>query len=130
MCVGNSDIKLYDELMRPLEWNTLDKSLWTDRCDYIDMEKCDKLNNNSMNLIVLQLNVRSLLAHQGELKDLLINLEKRNSPVDILLLCETFLTKRMHKLINIPGYTLLSNNHEQSKGGGTAILVKKPYKLH
>ena len=94
MCVGNSDIKLYDELLQPLEWNTFDKSLWNDRCNYIDMEECDNLNSNNMNLIVLQLNVWSLLAYLGEVKDLLFNLEKRNSPVDILLLCETFLTKR------------------------------------
>ena len=76
MCVGNSDIKLFDELMRPLEWNAMDKSLWTDRCDYIDLEKCDNLNNNNMNLIVLQLNIPSLLAHQDELKNLLFHLEK------------------------------------------------------
>ena len=76
MCVGNSDIKLYDELMQPLEWNAMDKSLWTDRCDYIDLEKCVNLNNNNMNLIVLQLNIRSLLAHQDELKDLLFYLDK------------------------------------------------------
>ena len=76
MCVGNSDINLYNELMQPLEWNTLGRSLWTDRCHYIDMEKCDNLNNNSMNLIVLQLNIRSLLTYQDELKDLLFNLEK------------------------------------------------------
>ena len=44
--------------------------------------------------------------------------------MDVLLLCETFLSKRKHKLINIPGYTLLSNNWEKSKGGGTAILIK------
>ena len=77
-----------------------------------------------MNLIVLQLNVQSLLVHLGEVKDLLFNLEKRNLPVDILLLCEIFLTKRTQKLINIPGYTLLATNQEKSKGGGTAILIK------
>ena len=44
--------------------------------------------------------------------------------MDVLLLCETFLTERTHKLINITGYTLLSNNREKTKGGGTAILIK------
>ena len=77
-----------------------------------------------MNLIVLQLNIWSLLVHLGEVKDLLFNLEKRNLLVDILLLCETFLTKRTHELINIPGYTLLANNQEKSKVGGTALLIK------
>ena len=82
----------------------MDKSLWTDRCDYIDLEKCDNLNNNNMNLIVLQLNIRSLSVHQDDLKDLLFHLDKQNSPVDVLLLCETFLSERTHKLINITGY--------------------------
>ena len=44
--------------------------------------------------------------------------------MDILLICETFLSERTQKLINIPGYTLLSNNQKKSKGGGTAILIK------
>ena len=96
----------------------------TDRCDYIDLEKCEDLNNNNINFIVFQLNIQSLLVHQDELKDLLFNLKKRNLSVDVLLLCETFLSKRTHKLIKIPGYTLLSNNREKLKGGGTAILIK------
>ena len=54
----------------------------------------------------------------------MFNLEKQNLPVDIPLLCETFLTKRTQKLINIPGYTLLANNQEKSKGSDTAILIK------
>ena len=116
--------KLYDELMRPLELTNLDRSLWTDRCDYVDIQKCTNLNTNNMNLIVLQLNIRSLLAHQAELRSLLSCLEKRNSTVDAALLCETFLSKKMQKLIYILGYNLLCNNHENSKGGGTAILLR------
>ena len=77
--------KLYDELMRPLEMINTDKSLWTDRCDYIDVDKCNNLNTNNMNLIVLQLNIRSLLAHQTELRNLLCCLEKRNSIIDAVL---------------------------------------------
>ena len=56
--------------------DAMDKSLWTDRCDYIDLENCDNLNNNNMNLIVLQLNIQSLLVYQDDLKDLLFHLEK------------------------------------------------------
>ena len=47
-----------------------------------------------------------MLAHQSELKHLLGTLEQKNSKVDILLLCETFLTKTTTKLVNIPGYKL------------------------
>ena len=78
--------------------------------DYMEIEMCMNLNPNSMNFIVLQLNVRSVLAHQSDLKNLLNDLDKRNSKVDILLLSETFLTKKMEKLVNIDGYTV----HAQS----------------
>ena len=95
-----------------------------DRCDYIDVEKCANLNTNNMNLIVLQLNIRSLLTHQEDLRNLLSCLEKHNSTVDAVLLCETFLSQKMQKLIHIPGYNLLCNNCEINKGGGTAILLR------
>ena len=105
-----------------------DKSLWTDKCDYIDVDKCDNLNTNNMNLIVLQLNIRSLLAHQTELRNLLCCLEKLNSVIDAVLLSETFLSKKTQTLINIPGYILFCNNREINKGGGTAILLRKDIK--
>ena len=62
-----------------------------------------------MNFIVLQLNIRSLLSHQADLKNLLHELDKRNSTVDILLICETFLNKKLKRMVNMPGYTLVCN---------------------
>ena len=60
-----------DSLERPLDLYNTDESLWSDKCDYMEIEKCTNLNPNSMNFIVLQLNVRSVLAHQIDLKTLL-----------------------------------------------------------
>ena len=59
-------------------------------------------------------------------------LNSKNSPIDILLLCETFLTKHMIGLVDIPGYDIISNHRKNFKGEGTAILIKKgiPYKRH
>ena len=51
-------------------------------------------------------------------------LENWNSRVDIVLLCEMFLSNKTVKLVNIPNYTLISNHRQNSKGGGTAILVR------
>ena len=51
-------------------------------------------------------------------------LETKNSRVDIILLCETFLNKSMEKLVKIPGYTLICNSRSKSKGSGTAILLQ------
>ena len=74
--------------------------------------------------MILQLNIRSLLAHELELKILLNTLNSKNSPVDAILLSEIFLTKCTEKLVNIPGYTLITNSRRYSKGGGVRIFVK------
>ena len=86
-----------------------------DKCDYIESEKCIDLNPNNLNLIVLQLNISNILSHQTEIKTLLNDLETRNSRVDIVLLCETFLNKQTIKLVKIPNYMLLSNHQSNCK---------------
>ena len=131
MCFSNEVIKLYDNLMRPLELDNHDMALWNDKCDYIELEKCENFNKDNYNFIVMQLNVRSFLAHQRELKYLLRTLEHKGSKVDALLLCETFLTDKTLKLVNIPDYELISNNQHNAKGGGTAVLTRKniPYQI-
>ena len=83
-----------DSLDRPLDLFNVSESLWNDKCDYLDTKTCKNFNPNGMNFIVLQLNVRSLLSHQSDLRNLLHELDRRNSTVDILLLCETFLNKK------------------------------------
>ena len=55
---------------------------------------------------------------------LLTKLEQKNSPVDVILLCETFLTKKTEKLVNILHYQSYSTCRSNHKGGGTAILVR------
>ena len=77
---------------------------------------------------MLQLNTHSILAHEFELKCLLNNLTNRNSPVDAVLLSETFLSPKTERLVNIPGYTMISKCHSTSKGGGVCML-KEWYKL-
>ena len=117
--------KMFGDLMWPLELNNKDKALWNDKYDYYELENCGNLNLDNFNLITLQLNIRGLLAHELELKQLLHNLENRNTPIDILLLCETFLSKKTEHIVNIPGYNLISNCRMESKGGGVCILLKK-----
>ena len=124
MCFSKQDHKLFDDLSRPLDFDNIDNSLWNDKCHYYDIEKCTNLNPNNYNLVILQLNIRSLLAHKLELKILLNTFNSKNSPVDAILLSETFLTKCTTKLVNIPGYTLITNSRRDSKGGGVGILVR------
>ena len=130
MCFSNVDVTLYDSLLRPLEHTNIDKTLWSDKCDYIDPHNCSNLNPDGYNLTILQLNIRSLLAHQTDLKLLLNLLDKKKTKVDAVLVCETFLTKQTNQLVNIPGYVLINKNRTNSRGGGVAILLKDniPYK--
>ena len=130
MCFSKSNITLYDSLSRPLKLSTWDKSIWSDKCDYVDPLKCINLNPDEYNLVVMQLNIQGLLSHQTRLKHLLQILETRNSKVDAILLCKTFLTKITDKLVNISGYTLINYNRVHAKGGGVAILLRNdiPYK--
>ena len=114
------DIDHYDELSRPMSNMLLNKSLWNDKCDYISPDSCTNLN-----LIVLQLNIRGLISHKTDLHQLLNTLKLKNSTVDVVLLCETFLNEITVKQVHIPGYTLISNHRRQHKGGGTAILVRE-----
>ena len=65
-----------DALNRSHNLDDLDETSWNDKCDYVDMEMCNNLNPNNYNLLVLQLNI-SVLAHQHELKQLLLVLEKK-----------------------------------------------------
>ena len=56
MCLWRPDTQLFDNLPRPLELDTYDKSLWNDKCGYVDTESCKNLNPLNYNLVVLQLN--------------------------------------------------------------------------
>ena len=124
MFVDNIHDLLFDRLGRPLYDENVNESLWNDKCDYLNIEDCVNLNPKNYNLNILQLNVRSLLAHQSELKLLLQQLIDRNSSIDIIALSETFLTEKVLKLVDIPGYILHSVCQKQSKGGGVSLLLR------
>ena len=110
MCYETEYTTTKDQLERPIDHNELDNSLWNNKCDYIELDHCNNLNPNSYNLITMQLNIHSILAHQQELSQLLCTLESKGTRTDIILLCETFLTHKTEKLVHIPGYNLIGNH--------------------
>ena len=68
MCFSKEEIPiLFDNLGRPLDLNNIDRCLWNDKCDYVESHDIHNLNQTGNNLIVLQLNIRSLLGKQQEL---------------------------------------------------------------
>ena len=115
---------LEDSLHRSRDLRELDNALWNDKCDYMNIEKCANLNPNNYNLIVLQLNIHSLLSHQHDLSQQIRTTEKKNSRSDIILLCETFLSKNTYNMVKIRGFTHICNFCKEKKGGGVSILVR------
>ena len=125
MCCLSKFEKMHDELLHPLTNNSLDESLCNDKCDYIDLDSCNDLNLNGLNLVVCQLNVPSLLSNQDGITQLLAQLKCKSSEVDIVILCKTFLRDHTESLVKKPGYNLISNHRQHSNGGSTAILVRE-----
>ena len=84
----------WDRLQRPLNLDELNLTLWSDKCDYFYPSDCANLNPQNYNFIVLQHNKCSLPCNLADTKQLLQTLHDKNSPVDIMLLCKTFLRKK------------------------------------
>ena len=122
MCFIKTGKQLFDSLNRPLELSKTDESLWSDKCVYIEPTKCKDLNPENYNFVVMQLNIRNILAHQCELR--LHDISNKNLRVDTLLLCETFLASKTEKLVNIPCYNLVTNSRKNHKGEGVAVLIR------
>ena len=125
MCKFGNGTKVMDILENSIITDNLDSVLSSDKCDYVDIEDCVNLNPNCYNLIVMQLNVRSLLSNQSALNQLLRYLENRKSKVDLILLCETFLTGQSQRSVSFPGYKFISTECVNRKGGRTGILVRE-----
>ena len=68
MCYSDSETKLFDSLSRPLENANVHESLWNDKCNYLDISDCASLNPNSLNMVTLQLNIRTLISNQTDFK--------------------------------------------------------------
>lgn len=48
---------------------------------------------------------------------------------DVILICESFLTKNSETLVNIPRYKCFTRNREKRPGGGIVILIKNSYTI-
>ena len=114
---------LYDNLERPLDFTTVDRSLWDDKCDYYEPKDLNNLNPNNMNLTILQLNIRSLLSKQSDLNTLLNSLHRNKSLPKLLLLSETHLTDSKMQHLILPNYKFICHNRTNKSGGGVAIAI-------
>ena len=91
------------------------RNLWNDKCDYYELSKVTNFNPDGYNLVVLQLNIRSMLTNLSELQQLITTLDNKGTQVDLILLCEIFLNRKTIKLVTILGYEIITNCRETSK---------------
>ena len=89
-------------------------------CDYVDPDNSGRIKPGKNDLSIMQINSRGLLNKIDHLRDII-----NYSYPDIILLCETWLTAKTSKLVEINGYKLISKNRVDRIGGGVAILVKR-----
>ena len=95
-----------------------------DHCDYIELSLIKEVHTQNTDLGVMQMNVRGLLNKQTQIKHLLSS-ENVLFPVDVVLLCETWLKPSTLDLFDIPNYKLFQLTRKDHIGGGISILVNE-----
>ena len=83
-----------------------------------------KVNDPLNKFHVLHLNIRSALKNCDKLLLLLDELLVHDISIDVIVLCETFLTDVSQCMFTVPGYRCFFKNRQNRPGGGIAILVK------
>ena len=68
------------------------------------------------------MNIRGLLGKQRELSKFLFDITGEQK-IDIVILCETWLTKDSEQRVNVPGYTSYGRYRKHKKGGGVGFLI-------
>ena len=94
----------------------------TDHCYYVEPNTIKELHNKDSDLGLIQINIRGLLNKQTEIKQLLSS-DNVSLPIDVILLCETWLRPSTIELFNLPHYKSFHKVRSNRIGGGTSILV-------
>ena len=100
MCLGNC-IRGRDQLRQDILETDFTIDL-PDNCDYVECNNSVIINDDDLSF--LELNVRGLYSKLPYLLQLIDSVSSGRSP-DVLLLCETWLTKHT-PAFNIPGYKI------------------------
>ena len=102
----------------------LSKLTETNSCQYIvNIQDVKELKLADKQLNVLHINIRSLAKHKDELLMLLDDLAQHMVTIDVILLCETYLTSVTCDSIKIPNYVGY-HKCRIGTGGGVSVFVK------
>lgn len=84
-------------------------------------ETCKDILNNSYNLKILTLNIRSI---QQNFKSFLVTLQRLSTPLDIIILTECWLSADVHPS-QIPGYRSYATKNNLNRAGGVVAYVRE-----
>ena len=120
MCHSKTfNVESYSSLNEQLSLDGLN-----DHCEYIKPSLIKELHTQNTDLGVMQLNVRGLLNKQSQIKNLLSD-NNVLLPIDVVLLCETWLKPSTLDHFGIPNYKAFHITRKDCIGGGTSILVNE-----
>ncbi len=133
MCLGNhTDSSRFDKINSDPQkelFNLIDpdQSPMSSDCKYMDPNdvKLEHIDLNDSQLAILHLNIHSVPAKLNDLNDLLLKLKERKVVVDVILLCETFITDLNKDKCNLDGFELFDEHRKNMTKGGVAIYVNK-----
>ena len=100
-----------------------DLVLLDNKCVYLEPSNVKELDVNDSSLNILHANIHSVPSKIGELKRLLKTLNDNDTSIDIILLCETFITDLTKSQCSIPGYQLEEKHRSKKSKGGVAIYI-------
>ncbi len=100
---------------------------YTDTTSLINQLPDDWRSSHNL-LYVLHVNIQSLPAKFEKLKDIIIQFEERGLPLDVILICETFIRNENAKLYDIPGFNFVSKHRVIINRGGVGIYVRNSIK--
>ena len=123
MCLSERNNIPHDQLGRKVfDCTNIGLDPIADTCDYINLKDISNITCSETDLVLMQLNVRGLISKQNELSKL-INTCLKDKKIDVIILCETWVTKDTRQLINVPGYQYVGIERQNKKGGGVGFLI-------
>ena len=108
----------------------LDQNIYslTKDSNYYTVDDLGDLNGTEYGLRIMHLNIQSLPAKIDDLRALLYKLQSEGTVVDVILVCETFLTDWKVSSCEIDNYNLYESHRKTKSGGGVAVYVNKNIK--
>jgi exonuclease III len=91
--------------------------------EYLEPDNIDQLDLKDNDLNILHLNIRSLYSKKDKLETLLEILDTKGYHIDVVAVCETFITEENKNLCDIEGYNFESEYRKTKNGGGIGLYI-------